>query len=209
MKNCEHHVCFFEHYKKHHRICFFVKVSHFLICKIFAKCHDDLRLTFSLWYFVFSGGKTVRGHFFRQARVWAYEGDIGHEHGQEFGQILGMGMAGARIAGGDFFPAHQVAGGAWCLPASGQNPLWCILHLSPSSICKPAQCVNRPRWLHLYLRFRRWWPPFATVVNDVPVLIREKILWQEFWNIREGNLQPGKLGRSWKERNRLYDTKLL
>ena len=69
----------------------------------------------------------MRGHFFRQARVWAYEGDIGHEHGQEFGQILGMGMAGARIAGGDFFPAAPLA----CLLVLLLAPLgtgaqWCF-----------------------------------------------------------------------------------
>ena len=51
-------------------------------------------------------------------------------------QILGMGMAGARIAGGDFFPAQQLAaaGGA-ALACQWSEPS--LLHLTHSHIHPP------------------------------------------------------------------------
>ena len=76
-----------------------------------------------------------------------YEADIEHGHGQ----ILGM--AGARIAGGDFFPAQQLAaaGGAalacqWSEPSLLQlthsHIHLSILFSRPRTICEKIRLVN-------------------------------------------------------------------
>ena len=87
------------------------------------------------------------------SRVWSYEADIGHGHGQGFGQILGMGMAGARIAGGDFFPAHQLAAGAflpscqWAEPSLVHpTPLALLLFASLLCLIRVFDCSTSRIW---------------------------------------------------------------